>query len=30
LSEIIGFGERRVNKYGKEIIGIITKAKNES
>jgi translin len=26
LSEIIGFGERRVNKYGKEIIGIITKS----
>jgi translin len=30
LKEIMGFGERRVNKYGKEIIGIITKAKNES
>jgi superfamily II DNA helicase RecQ len=30
LEGIMGFGERRVNKYGKEIIGIITKAKNES
>jgi superfamily II DNA helicase RecQ len=26
LNDIAGFGERRVNKYGKEIMGIINKS----